>query len=397
MLKFKADPNIKSIRSCQTPLHISFKFGFYDICNLLISNGAILSMQDSEGDTPIHIAYQYRKQFDTKDIKNTFPNFFNIPKYKNFLQIKNKKGITPMQLLNNDLNELIKNCVFEYNLSEAYNKVVKLNDKQILKNNEINKDNNECTSIIKKQGLDSYTALRLLGKGSFGEVYLVIEKNTKKLYAMKLFQKEKYLSQNLVKYALAEKNIMAHMKHPFIVGLHEAFQMKHKLYLIMEYCPGGDLAHILRKEGKFSEHKAKLYLAEIILAIEYLHSQNVIFRDLKPENVVIDEDGYAKLTDFGLSKEGIEDNTVTKSFCGSLAYMAPEVLQKTGHGKSIDWYLIGTLLYEMLVGQPPYYNRNKEQLFFNIKRGILRFPKYVSDNAKSLISLVLPFYLIVIK
>ena len=119
------------------------------------------------------------------------------------------------------------------------------------------------------------------------------------------------------------------------------------------------MGRALQRDKKFTEERAKLYLAEILLAIEDLHKRDIIFRDLKPDNIVFDEDGHAMLTDFGLSKEGIVNNNAAKSFCGSPAYLAPEMLKRQGHGKSVDWYLLGVLLYEMLVGLPPYYSSNK--------------------------------------
>jgi len=121
-----------------------------------------------------------------------------------------------------------------------------------------------------------------------------------------------------------------------------------------------------------------IYIAEIVLAIQYLHKREIIFRDLKPDNIVIDIDGHCKLTDFGLSKEGIDDNFSAKSICGSLAYLAPEMLERKGHGKSVDWYLLGVLLYEMLVGKIPYYSTNKEMLLENIKNGHLYLPNYLT-------------------
>lgn len=128
--------------------------------------------------------------------------------------------------------------------------------------------------------------------------------------------------------------------------------------MILDYAAGGDMSSALHKERKFKEEKAVLYLAEIVLALEYLHARDVIYRDLKPDNVVFDAQGHAMLTDFGLSKEEINNDTSTKSFCGSPAYLAPEMLNRSGHGKAIDWYLLGVLLYEMLVGLPPYYCKN---------------------------------------
>ena len=119
----------------------------------------------------------------------------------------------------------------------------------------------------------------------------------------------------------------------------------------MDFCPGGDLGRILQYEGRLNEDRARQYLAEVLLAIEDLHKRDIIYRDLKPDNVVINDQGHALLTDFGLSKEGVLNvNNGAKSFCGSVAYLAPEMIKKAGHGKSVDWYLLGVLLYEMLVG-----------------------------------------------
>jgi hypothetical protein len=223
-----------------------------------------------------------------------------------------------------------------------------------------------------------------LGKGSFGEVYLV-QRGDEKLFAMKVLSKQKLLGNNYIKYALTERNVLSGSHHPFIVQLNYAFQSKNHLYMILEYCPGGDLGKLLIRKGKLSEEVSRIYIAEILLAIQYLHKKEIIFRDLKPDNIVIDHEGHCKLTDFGLSKEGIDDNISAQSFCGSLAYLAPEMLARQGHGKSVDWYLLGVLLYEMLVGKTPYFSRDKEQLLKNIENADLYFPKDLSNMAKLLI------------
>ena len=176
---------------------------------------------------------------------------------------------------------------------------------------------------------------------------------------MKVLKKSKIAKNNLERYALTERNILSSVDHPFIVRLNYAFQTADSLYLVMDYCPGGDLSEYIHLEKRFNEDKCKLYAAEILLGIEELHRKGVIFRDLKPDNVVLDHQGHALLTDFGLSKEGIAENEVTKSFCGSYAYLAPEVLLKQGHSKSVDWYLFGVIIYEMLCGKPPYYSNEK--------------------------------------
>ena len=210
-----------------------------------------------------------------------------------------------------------------------------------------------------KVGLYTFVPIQLIGKGSFGEVYLVKKKTTGQHYAMKVLSKHMIIGQNLTKYAYTEKNVQSGLKHPFIVRLHCSFQTQAKLFLVLDYCRGGDLGHVLQREKKLSEERARIYLAEVLLAIEELHNREIIYRDLKPDNVVLDEEGHALLTDFGLSKEGVKNSEYTQSFCGSVAYLAPEMLRRSGHGRSVDWYLLGVLLYEMLVGIPPYFNRNK--------------------------------------
>eukprot|EP00826_Nyctotherus_ovalis_P006997 TRINITY_DN11711_c0_g1_i4.p1 TRINITY_DN11711_c0_g1~~TRINITY_DN11711_c0_g1_i4.p1 ORF type:complete len:239 (-),score=55.17 TRINITY_DN11711_c0_g1_i4:451-1167(-) len=225
----------------------------------------------------------------------------------------------------------------------------------------VNTENRGRFNIMseRKIGLSSFVPIKMLGKGSFGQVYLVRKKNTGEHYAMKIQSKSMVIAQNLTKYVYTEKNVQSGIRHNFIVQLRCAFQTKTKLCMVMDYCRAGDLGHVLQREGRFSESRARIYLAEILLAIEELHRHEIIYRDLKPDNVVLDEEGHAMLTDFGLSKQGIKEADSTQSFCGSVAYLAPEVLRRSGHGRTVDWYLLGVLLYEMIVGMPPYFDRNK--------------------------------------
>ena len=235
----------------------------------------------------------------------------------------------------------------------------------------------------------NFICLAQLGKGSFGEVYLVQKINTSEKYAMKVLRKERIIGQNLLKYALAEKNVLSDSNHPFIVKLKYAFQTSTKLFLVLEYCPNGDLSKHLSFEKRFKEPRAKFYICEVLLALENLHKRDVIFRDLKPDNVVLDNEGHCKLTDFGLSKEGVTENAFAQSFCGSIAYLAPEMLTKQGHGKAVDWYLLGVLFYEMLVGITPYFTTRKEDIFYNIEYGELRIPNFVSKEAAELLKRLL--------
>jgi protein-serine/threonine kinase len=155
--------------------------------------------------------------------------------------------------------------------------------------------------------------------------------------------------------------------------------------MVMDFCPNGDLGTHLTREKKFSEEKAKFYMAEIALALGELHKNGILFRDLKPENVVLDKDGHARLTDFGLSKEGVSDEQLSKSFCGSIAYLAPEMLKRAGHTRSVDWYLLGVLTFEMVTGSPPFYSPNREQMFSNIQKAELKFPPFLSEDCKLII------------
>ena len=167
--------------------------------------------------------------------------------------------------------------------------------------------------------------------------------------------------------------------HPFIVKLYYAFQTEERLFLIIEYCNGGDLSNYLEAEDWFNENKARFYIAEIILAIEDLHKRGIIYRDLKPGNILLDNEGHVRLTDFGLSKEGMimPDNS-TQSFWGSYAYLAPEMIRKEGHSMSIDWYLVGVVLYELIQGLPPFYSNNKDTLMKNILENTLEIPTHHS-------------------
>merc|ERR1719262_952997 len=210
-----------------------------------------------------------------------------------------------------------------------------------------------------------------------------------KTFAMKMLRKENVVKRNQVEHTQAERNVLQSATHPFIVNLEFAFQTPKKLYFVLEFCSGGELFFHLSRNGRFSEGRSRFYTSELLLAIGHLHSNNTIYRDLKPENVLLDALGNAKLTDFGLSKEGVEDNFSAKSMCGTPEYLAPEILDKRGHGKAVDWYSLGALTYEMLTGLPPFYTRDREKLFDRIRRGELTYPSYVTPVAKTVLQSLL--------
>lgn len=234
--------------------------------------------------------------------------------------------------------------------------------------------------------LDDFTLKKVIGKGSYGKVMLVSHNDDPaRIFAMKMLRKENIIMRNQVEHTKTERNVLEAVTHPFIVTLHYAFQTPKKLYFILEYCNGGELFFHLSRAGRFSEGRSRFYIAEILMAIEYLHQLNIIYRDLKPENILLDADGHVKITDFGLSKEGIADNVSAKSMCGTPEYLAPEILAKQGHGKAVDWYSLGALMYEMLTGLPPFYTRDRDKLFERIRKGDLQYPPYIPAAAKSLL------------
>merc|ERR1719486_1747887 len=240
-------------------------------------------------------------------------------------------------------------------------------------------------SSYRSPNLDDFMLMKVVGKGSYGKVMLVKHKSEPHVFAMKMLRKENVIKRNQVEHTKTERNVLEAVSHPFIVTLHYAFQTPKKLYFVLEYCVGGELFFHLSRAGRFSEGRTRFYASEILLAIEYLHRLNIIYRDLKPENILLDGDGHVKLTDFGLSKEGVKDNVSANTMCGTPEYLAPEILNKVGHGKAVDWYSLGALIYEIITGLPPFYTRDREKLFERIRRGELSYPSYVTPVAKSLI------------
>ena len=164
-----------------------------------------------------------------------------------------------------------------------------------------------------------------------------------------------------------------------------AFQSEGKLYMVLNYLPGGELFYRLKREGRFSIERVRLYTAEIALGLGHLHSLDMIYRDLKPENLLLDEEGHVCLTDFGLSKEMVTTANAARTFCGTPEYLAPEILQGIGHGKAVDWWSLGTLVFEMLTGLPPFYSRNINHMYEKILKAELRCPSYLPADVTELI------------
>ena len=214
--------------------------------------------------------------------------------------------------------------------------------------------------------IERFDTIRVLGKGSYGKVILAKDKLTNNFYAIKTIKKSRIVQNGRVSTIFNERNILSKLDNPFIVRTYFAFQTDTKFCFGLEYVSGGELFHYLSEEGTLTINEVRLYIAEITSGLEYLHSVNIIYRDLKPENVLIDEDGHIKLTDFGLAKDISEDSKAS-TLCGTLEYLAPEVVkEEKPYGVEVDWWGLGILTYEMLFGDPPFCDENKTKLFKKI-------------------------------
>ncbi|KAL0485158.1 glucocorticoid-regulated kinase [Acrasis kona] len=216
-----------------------------------------------------------------------------------------------------------------------------------------------------KVTLDDFELLKLIGRGNFAKVMQVRKKDSGLVYAIKILNKRKLEQADQLEHIRTERAILQYVEHPFLIKLVYAFQTMEKLYMVMEFVNGGELFFHLKQERRFSESRVKFYAAELFLGIEHLHNQNIVFRDLKPENVLMDRNGHIMLTDFGLAKYLLKQDR-THTFCGTPEYLAPEVLLQRGHGKPVDWWSYGILIYEMLVGIPPFYSDNVQDMYNKI-------------------------------
>uniref|UniRef100_A0AAY4CBY5 Ribosomal protein S6 kinase n=1 Tax=Denticeps clupeoides TaxID=299321 RepID=A0AAY4CBY5_9TELE len=256
---------------------------------------------------------------------------------------------------------------------------------------EISEDNvNKGTEQIRPE---CFELLRVLGKGGYGKVFQVRKVSgvtSGKIFAMKVLKKAMIVrNAKDTAHTKAERNILEEVKHPFIVDLMYAFQTGGKLYLILEYLSGGELFMQLEREGIFMEDTACFYLAEISMALGHLHQKGIIYRDLKPENIMLSNSGHVKLTDFGLCKESIHDDTVTHTFCGTIEYMAPEILMRSGHNRAVDWWSLGALMYDMLTGAPPFTGENRKKTIDKILKCKLNLPPYLTQEARDLLKKLL--------
>lgn len=231
-----------------------------------------------------------------------------------------------------------------------------------------------------RYGMTDFIIHRTLGTGSFGRVHLARSKHNMRYYAIKVLAKEKVYRMKQVEHTNSERAMLARVQHPFIVNLWGTFQDSTNLYMIMDFVPGGELFTLLRKSQRFPNPVAKFYAAEVALALDYLHTQEIIYRDLKPENLLIAADGHVKITDFGFAKL-VPD--VTWTLCGTPDYLAPEIIQGKAYNKSVDWYALGVLIFEMLAGYPPFYTESTHpvHLYEKILNAQVVYPNFFDPLA----------------
>ncbi|KAF8311143.1 Pkinase-domain-containing protein [Clavulina sp. PMI_390] len=221
--------------------------------------------------------------------------------------------------------------------------------------------------------------LKLIGRGTFGKVFQVRKKDTRRIYAMKVLSKKEIIAKKEVAHTIGERKILQRsLECPFLVGLKFSFQTERDLYLVTDFKSGGELFYHLQRETKFTEDRARFYIAELVLALEHLHKYDIMYRDLKPENILLDATGHVALCDFGLSKPDLGNGQLTNTFCGTTEYLAPEVLlDDQGYSKTVDFWSLGVLLFEMCCGWSPFYAEDVQQMYKNICFGRIKFPRGV--------------------
>lgn len=249
----------------------------------------------------------------------------------------------------------------------------------------------EASSRPDRVGIGDFSIVRVLGMGASSRVVQVRHKGNGQMYAVKVMSKRKIVThEKKLERAIAEKRVLAKLKHPFVVSLQWAFQTKGHLFLVLDYCAGGELFYHLQCRGKFNEPDTKFYISEILLGLEYLHGQGVLYRDLKPENCLLDAEGHVRLTDFGLSKENLTESAVFQSFVGTVLYLSPEMIRREAHGLPLDFYCLGCLVYVLLTGCIPHFTNDVTQMCARRAAGeAIQVPPNITPEAVNILQKLL--------
>eukprot|EP01084_Bolivina_argentea_P062935 115001_1 len=296
-------------------------------------------------------------------------------------------------------DETILLCMNGQDFEELLGPVIQIIDKKIdeykrtevddadapkTQENEAKKESETKPSTTKNIcGLSELKTIGVLGKGGFGLVTLVGDPNTNETYALKSIAKCRVIEAGLTTHIISEKTVMEELNNKFVVNLHRTYKDKLRVYFLLDACLGGELFTVLRTRRFFNERTARFYGASVIEGFDYMHSKDIIYRDLKPENLVLDTTGYLKITDFGFAKHIPNHKTFT--FCGTPDYLCPEIISGKGHGKGVDWWTLGILLYEMQASFAPFVADETIQTYRKILSGKIRFPKFFKKELRDLI------------
>lgn len=331
---------------------------------------------------------------DKKITKRTYQRVLNAKKY-----IERKYNMIEIKKLQ---SQLINQKIINSDLSSA--------QKEEIKKEIINRERLRNRKLLERQSIRDYNHIKIIGKGSFGEVHVCQSNKTGEVVAIKKIKKTVLYQKNQIKHTKDEQFFLSKINSPWIVNLKSSFQEGNYLYLVMEYLPGGDLMSLLMKMNTLTENQAKFYLCEMILAIESIHNINCIHRDIKPDNILIDKEGHIKISDFGLAKipenyfnediiidnkakilDGKPTHKRELSCVGTAYYVAPEVLEKKEYGKEIDWWSLGVVFYEMLFGFAPFYGGNVGEVCMRVLhfKEYLKFPNTISKEARNLLEKLL--------
>ena len=429
-LNFSKDPYIKTNVTREEQIQFSDKifkinkFGFKQERSIIITDKGIYNLKKTS----------LKRRIDLKSIKgitisktsDEFVIHCNDEEYDYHYISAKKKTIVEIiaKYFYNLLSEELK--LFELNLSSLSTFVTTKKEKMKEKNSSRMPRTNCITvgeyiygaksktviqkkqAALKKTGkiitstkveMNDFEILKTIGRGSLGKILLVRYKTTGDLYSIKSMRKDQLLSESLIDNILDEKNILSEGQCEFLLSLSFFFQSPERIYLVTPFMKGGDLYHKLKIDGYLTEDVVRFYTAQIAIALQHLHEFGIAYRDLKPENILIDEDGYVKLCDFGASVH-FQGTKKESSFAGSPEYASPEMITHEGHNIMSDWWSFGILIYELLYGITPFFNKDKNRMYELIEIGELKFPKTikigdevktlkVSDEAKNIITKLL--------
>jgi len=237
-----------------------------------------------------------------------------------------------------------------------------------------------------KVGLDDFEILRIIGRGAYGKVSLVRHTATRRLYALKSMSKRLLAKGNNIQQTLVERELLLRNEPPFLVSARFAFQSEVKVFMVLDHVPGGEVFRRLKRDQRFTEERARLYAAEILLGLEHLHGLGVVYRDMKPENTLVDHAGHVRTTGFGFAKPNIRnEGQTTRSFCGTVEYLAPEVLQQRPYTRAVDWWSFGVIVFEMIAGMQPFCGSNRARLIRGILLEPVEFPFFFNSVPVNLI------------